>query len=178
MKSIKVLYLLLVVGMVLTSCKESVAKESNHQTNILMVMADSVGAVVSDRSDNPILRESDPDFLYAADPSAEVFDGKVYVYCSHDQPDAVNYKSMQDYVILSSSNMVDWVNHGVVFKPREFDWAYGQMNAPDAAYKDGWYYYYFPFYRWKVGVAWLYAGTAILIIATCVIGMGSSMAVH
>ena len=103
-------------------------------------------------SGNPILRETEPGFLYAADPAAEVFDGKIYVYCSRDQPDATSYKSMQDYMILESSDLKTWINHGVVLKPREFDWAYEQMNAPDAAYKDGWYYYYFPFYRWKIGV--------------------------
>ena len=45
---------------------------------------------------NPILRETNPGFVYACDPAAEVFDGKVYVYCSHDQPDASNYESMKD----------------------------------------------------------------------------------
>lgn len=105
---------------------------------------------------NPILKDSDPDFLYAADPSAEVFNGKVYVYCSHDQPDARGYSSMQDYMILESSDMENWINHGVVLKPRTdtgFEYATGQMNAPDCAYKDGWYYFYFPYQKTYVGVA-------------------------
>ncbi len=102
---------------------------------------------------NPILKQSEPDFLYLADPAAEVFNGKVYVYCSHDQPDAKNYSSMQDYVVLESKNMKKWKNHGVVIKPREYSWANGQMNAPDAAYKDGWYYLYFPFNKTHIGVA-------------------------
>ncbi len=102
---------------------------------------------------NPILKQGDPDFLYLADPAAEVFDGKVYVYCSHDQPDAKGYSSMQDYVVLESKNMKRWKNHGVVIKPREYSWAHGQMNAPDAAYKDGWYYLYFPYDKTHIGVA-------------------------
>ena len=102
---------------------------------------------------NPILKKEDPNFLYAADPAAEVYNGKVYLYCSRDQPDAKNYSSMQDYMILESSNLKKWKNHGVVIKPREYDWAHGQMNAPDAAYKDGWYYLYFPFNKTYVGVA-------------------------
>lgn len=101
---------------------------------------------------NPILSDTSSTFLYAADPAAEVFNGKVYVYCSHDQPNATGYSSMQDYMILESEDMKTWINHGVVIKPREYTWAYGQMNAPDAVYKDGWYYWYFPFYRWKIGV--------------------------
>ncbi|MDF7800128.1 carbohydrate-binding protein [Pontiellaceae bacterium B1224] len=105
---------------------------------------------------NPILKETDPAFLYAADSAAEVFDGKVYVYCSHDQPDAKGYSSMQDYMILESSDMTNWINHGVVLRPRTdagFEYADGQMNAPDCAYKDGWYYWYFPYNKTYVGVA-------------------------
>lgn len=104
-------------------------------------------------SQNPILKDTDPHFLYACDPAAEVFDGKVYVYCSHDQPDASNYSSMQDYVVLESEDMIHWTNHGVVLKPREYSWADGQMNAPDVAYKDGWYYFYFPYNKTFIGVA-------------------------
>ncbi len=102
---------------------------------------------------NPILRLGDPNFLYLADPAAEVFNGKVYVYCSHDQPTATNYGSMQDYVVLESSDLKEWTNHGVVISPREYSWASGQMNAPDAAYKDGWYYFYFPYDKTHIGVA-------------------------
>lgn len=101
---------------------------------------------------NPILKEWDSDFIYLADPAAEVFNGKVYLYCSHDQPDAKGYSSMQDYAIVESKDLKKWVNHGVVLKPREFSWAHGQMNAPDAAYKDGWYYLYFPFNKAYIGV--------------------------
>ncbi len=105
---------------------------------------------------NPILRKTDPGFVYAADPAAEVFDGKVYVYCSHDQPDAKNYESMKDYVILESSDMKHWVNHGVVLDPQldpGFEHFRSNMNAPDAAYKDGWFYWYFPGNVNEIGVA-------------------------
>ncbi|WP_372772242.1 family 43 glycosylhydrolase [Mangrovibacterium sp.] len=107
-------------------------------------------------SQNPILRDSEPGFLYVCDPSAEVFNGKVYLYCSHDQPDAVNYESMKDYEILESSDLVNWINHGVVLDPQldpGFEYAHSNMNAPDAAYKDGWYYWYFPCDITEVGVA-------------------------
>ncbi len=102
---------------------------------------------------NPILKKSDPNFLYAADPAAEVYDGKVYVYCSRDVEGATNFSTMQDYMVLSSDDMKTWTNHGVVLKPREYSWAQGQMNAPDVAYKDGWYYFYFPYDKTHIGVA-------------------------
>lgn len=102
---------------------------------------------------NPILKITEPDFLYLADPAAEVYDGRVYVYCSHDQNTATDYSQMQDYAVISSDDMKTWTNHGVVIKPREYSWAHGQMNAPDAAYKDGWYYLYFPYDKTHIGVA-------------------------
>ncbi|MDW7691193.1 family 43 glycosylhydrolase [Flammeovirgaceae bacterium SG7u.111] len=104
-------------------------------------------------SQNPILKLGEPNFLYAADPTAEVYNGKVYVYCSHDQDTAVSYSTMQDYLVLETEDMVNWTNHGVILKPREYSWAQGQMNAPDVAYKDGWYYFYFPYDKTHIGVA-------------------------
>lgn len=102
---------------------------------------------------NPILKLTDKDFIYAADPAAEVFNGKVYVYVSRDLNNATGFSTMQDYAVLESSDLVNWTNHGVVLKPREYTWASGQMNAPDAAYKNGWYYLYFPYNKTHVGVA-------------------------
>ncbi|UMB62039.1 family 43 glycosylhydrolase [Lutibacter sp. A80] len=109
--------------------------------------------VSSCKAQNPILKKTDPGFIYAADPAAEVFNGKVYVYSSRDVPDAVNFSTMQDYVVLESSDLKTWINHGVVLKPREYTWAHGQMNAPDVAYKNGWYYFYFPYNKTHIGVA-------------------------
>lgn len=104
-------------------------------------------------SQNPILNKENENFLYAADPAAEVFNDKVYVYCSHDQIDAENFSGMQDYLVLESSDLKTWINHGVVLKPREYNWAHGQMNAPDVAYKNGWYYFYFPYNKTHIGVS-------------------------
>lgn len=105
---------------------------------------------------NPMLNKEMPGFLYLADPSVEVFNGKIYAYCSRDVEEATSYATMQDYAVLESSDLKTWINHGVVLKPRTdegFEYAHSQMNAPDAAYKDGWYYLYFPYDKQFVGVA-------------------------
>jgi len=83
------------------------------------------------------------DHIYTADPSAHVFEGRIYVYPSHDQDDATSY-NMTDYHVLSSANLVDWVDHGVVLDVDDVPWAASRMWAPDCAYKDGTYYFYFP----------------------------------
>ncbi|MEP0366333.1 MAG: family 43 glycosylhydrolase [Cyclobacteriaceae bacterium] len=102
---------------------------------------------------NPILSDTSEGFIYAADPAAEVFNDTLYVYASRDVPDAVSFATMQDYVVLSTTDMKSWTNHGVILEPRKYDWAGGQMNAADVAYKNGWYYFYFPFDKTHIGVA-------------------------
>lgn len=101
---------------------------------------------------NPILKIDDPNFLYFADPAAEVYNGRVYVYCSHDPEYATDWETMMDYGLLSSSDLKTWTNHGVIVRPSEFSWVRSNMNAPDAAYKDGWYYLYYPGNIFEVGV--------------------------
>ncbi|MFA9456824.1 glycoside hydrolase family 43 protein [Halalkalibacter sp. AB-rgal2] len=89
--------------------------------------------------------------LYTADPSAHVFDGKLYIYPSHDLdhdgPDNDNgdqYR-MEDYHVLSMKSIDGPVeDHGEALHVRDVPWASKQMWAPDAAYKNGTYYFYFP----------------------------------
>ena len=119
----------------------------------LIILAICAASQIKAMAGNPILKNDEPGFLYTADPAAEVFNDRVYVYCSHDQSDAENFRSMQDYVVLESKDLKSWINHGVVLKPREYPWASGQMNAPDVAYRDGWYYFYFPYEKTHIGVA-------------------------
>ncbi|MDW5288290.1 family 43 glycosylhydrolase [Formosa sp. PL04] len=123
-----------------------------HIINVLSCLAVSFTTSIC-IAQNPILKLGDNGFMYAADPAAEVYNGKVYVYCSHDADDAVSYSTMKDYLVLESDDLVHWVNHGVVLEPRNYDWAQGQMNAPDVAYKDGWYYFYFPYDKTHIGVS-------------------------
>ena len=89
--------------------------------------------------------------IYTADPSAHVFDGKIYIYGSHDQDkifpsdnDGGSYQ-MIDYHVLSMDGFdVDAVDNGVAFGVEDIPWAEKQLWAPDCAYKNGTYYFYFP----------------------------------
>ena len=89
--------------------------------------------------------------IFTADPSAHVFNGKIYVYPSHDIPhdgedndDGDEYR-MEDYHILSMDNPdAPCVDHGCALHMKDVPWVSKQMWAPDAAYKDGKYYLYFP----------------------------------
>ncbi|KAF8156105.1 glycosyl hydrolase [Crassisporium funariophilum] len=89
--------------------------------------------------------------LYTADPSAHVFDGKLYVYPSHDVPtdiqdnDNGDQYAMNDYHVFSLASIGgDVTDHGAVLKLADIPWASKQLWAPDAATKEGKYYLYFP----------------------------------
>lgn len=94
---------------------------------------------------NPIIMDN-----FAADPTARVFNGKMYLYSSHDIPPKAGARGgfiMEDYLVYSSSNLIDWTNHGVILDQKNVDWVNGTSNsmwAPDCVFKDGKYYFYFP----------------------------------
>lgn len=89
--------------------------------------------------------------IFTADPSAHVFNGKIYIYPSHDfeagikEDDLGSHFGMRDYHILSMDSIGGKVtDHGVALDIKDVPWAGRQMWAPDAAYKNGTYYLYFP----------------------------------
>lgn len=95
---------------------------------------------------NPIIRNQ-----FTADPTARVFEGKVYVYPSHDIPSPIErlkeWFCMEDYHVFSSENLTDWHDHGVIVSQENVPWVAPEsysMWAPDCVFKDGKYYFYFP----------------------------------
>lgn len=89
--------------------------------------------------------------IYTADPSARVFEGKVYVYPSHDIDAGIAFNDngdhfgMQDYhVLCMDSPESEAVDCGTALHVKDVPWAERQMWAPDAASKNGRYYLYFP----------------------------------
>ena len=89
--------------------------------------------------------------IFTADPSAHVFEDKIYIYPSHDLdhdgPDNDNgdqYR-MEDYHILSMEDIdAPCVDHGEALHMKDVPWVSEQMWAPDAAFKNGTYYLFFP----------------------------------
>lgn len=89
--------------------------------------------------------------IYTADPSAHSFNGKLYVYPSHDREtevkdnDSGDQYDMNDYHVFSMEEVGGPVtDHGVVLKQEDIPWVSKQLWAPDAATKNGKYYLYFP----------------------------------
>lgn len=89
--------------------------------------------------------------IYTADPSAHVFKGILYIYPSHDIDTDIPFSDngshfdMKDYHVLSLKDFQSPViDHGVSLHITDVPWASKQMWAPDAAYRDQTYYFYFP----------------------------------
>ena len=89
--------------------------------------------------------------IYTADPSAHVFNGKIYIYPSHDtatgtpEDDLGSHFNMMDYHILSMDSIGGPVtDHGIALNIKDIPWAGSQLWAPDAAYANNTYYLYFP----------------------------------
>jgi hypothetical protein len=102
--------------------------------------------------------------IYTADPSAHVFNGKIYIYPSHDIDAGIPFNDngdhfgMQDYHVFSMADISsEAVDNGVALHVDDVAWAEKQMWAPDAAHKNGKYYLYFPAKRangiFQIGVA-------------------------
>lgn len=89
--------------------------------------------------------------IFTADPSAHIFEGRIYIYPSHDldhdgpiNDNGDQYK-MEDYHVLSIADFNSPViDHGEVLHVKDVPWASSQMWAPDAAFKNGKYYLFFP----------------------------------
>ncbi|MEI9943416.1 MAG: family 43 glycosylhydrolase [Chitinophagaceae bacterium] len=102
--------------------------------------------------------------IYTADPSAHAWsDGRLYVYPSHDVDPARGCDLMDRYHVYSTDDMANWRDEGEILNAGQVVWGRqegGFMWAPDCAYKNGIYYFYFPHpsdtkwnSSWKIGVA-------------------------
>src|SRR6478736_2373078 len=125
--------------LLLSSCGKSENAEQTSQDSLVVAAAPAPMT-------QPLIRE-----IYTADPSAHVFNGRIYIYPSHDiesgkaEDDEGGHFDMKDYHILSMDSIGGAVtDHGVALDIKDVPWAGRQMWAPDAAYANDTYYLYFP----------------------------------
>jgi beta-xylosidase len=111
------------------------------------------------RAANPFITS-----LYTADPSAHVWaDGRLYVYASHDMDPPRGCDLMDRYHVFSTDDMANWRDEGEILRASQVPWGRkegGFMWAPDCAFRNGTYYFYYPHPSgtdwndsWKIGVA-------------------------
>lgn len=137
---IKILPILGILALIIIQCKEQ--KKQVETKTVTVVNQEKIATVF----DTPIITEQ-----FTADPSAHIFEGKLYLYPSHDyksgipEDDLGNHFAMRDYYVYSMDTVGGPIkNHGKVLDIDQVAWADKQMWAPDAAERDGSYYFYFP----------------------------------
>jgi beta-xylosidase len=125
------LHSLLAVGTLLISCATSVAQADVQK-----------GMELSEKQENsfnnPIIKDK-----YTADAAALVYDDTVYLYAGHDQAaDNEERYIMNEWLVYSSNDMVNWKEHPVPLKPSDFKWAKGDAWAAQVIERDGKFYWY------------------------------------
>lgn len=128
--------------MFLLNIKYSMIIDSMKTWMCAIILALSTGA----SAQNPVISGQ-----YSADPTARVFNGKMYLYPSHDIQSPIEklkeWFCMADYHVFSSTNLTEWKDHGVIVSQDKVPWVQDgsyTMWAPDCVEKGGKYYFYFP----------------------------------
>ncbi len=104
-----------------------------------LLLASLLGATLDTHAGNPIVSH-----VYTADPSARVFNDRVYVITTHDPDGSTSYSELQDYFLWSTDDMANWQDHGIIFGTRTHTtWAFGAY-APDMFERNGKFYLIFP----------------------------------
>ena len=87
---------------------------------------------------NPIVQT-----IYSTDPAPMVHGDRIYVYTGHDEAGA-DFFWMYDWHVYSSTDMVNWTDHGTPLSLGSFTWADDRAWAPQCVERDGKFYFYVP----------------------------------
>lgn len=99
---------------------------------VVMILYSSVAF-----ADNPIVQTS-----LTADPAPMVYDGRLYVYTTQDEPEVPNMAGMNDWKCYSTTDMVNWTDHGTILTREDLKWAKSRAWATQCVEKDGKFYLY------------------------------------
>jgi arabinoxylan arabinofuranohydrolase len=89
-------------------------------------------------ADNPIIQTN-----YTADPAPMVHNDTVFLYTSHDEDDAQGFK-MNNWMLYTSTDLVNWTDHGIIASLNSFSWQAGSAWAPQCVERNGKFYMYCP----------------------------------
>jgi arabinoxylan arabinofuranohydrolase len=98
-------------------------------------------------ADNPIVQTK-----YTADPAPMVYNDTVFLYTGHDEDDATGFK-MLNWLLYTSTDMVNWTDRGSVASLKAFKWAPNNGAwAAHVVYRNGKFYMYCPIHLKGIGV--------------------------
>ena len=141
----KNIYLAMALFAAATSCGDANSSDSDG-TDTGDNSDTEVEIISVSYSNNPIVQT-----IYTADPAPLVFDGKVYLYTGHDDDSATDWFTMNEWRVYSSSDMLNWTDHGSPLSYADFSWAGGDAWAGQVTYRNDKFYYYVPVARESSG---------------------------
>lgn len=108
----------------------------------------AITAATSGTAQNPIIQTK-----YTADPAPMVYNDTVFLYTTHDEDDAEGFK-MLDWLLYTSTDMVNWTDHGAVASLKSFDWVKRDNGAwaEQVIERNGKFYMYCPIHGNGIGV--------------------------
>lgn len=97
-----------------------------------------VGVSWAQEFNNPIIKDK-----YTADPAALVYGDSVYMYAGHDEaPADYHFYKMNEWLVYSSEDLVNWKEHPVPLKVTDFKWAKADAWAAQVIERNGKFYWY------------------------------------
>ena len=115
------------------------AMSGRRIATVLALVATVIWSSAS-RADNPIVQTN-----YTADPAPMVYEGRLYLYTSHDEDVTVNnFFTMNDWRLYSTVDMVNWTDHGSPAGYKTFSWGTGDAWPPHGVARNGKFYLYVP----------------------------------
>ena len=93
-------------------------------------------AAVATKAQNPFVQT-----WCTSDPAPMVHDGTMYVYTGHDEDNA-DFFWMQEWRVYSTTDMVNWTDHGSPLALESFSWADDRAWASQCVARNGKFYWY------------------------------------
>lgn len=87
---------------------------------------------------NPVVQTN-----YTTDPAPMVHNDTLYVYTGHDEAGA-DFFWMQEWRVYSTTDMVNWTDHGSPLAIEDFEWGDDRAWAPQCVERNGKFYFYVP----------------------------------
>lgn len=114
------------------------------------------GTLAAQQSDTAIRKELNLPIIqtkYNADPAPMVHNDTVYLYTTHDEDDSEGFK-MRDWLLYTSTDMVNWQDRGAVASLKDFKWYKGDNGAwaECVVERNGKWYMYCPIHGHGIGV--------------------------